>query len=61
MMATLAELVKAEVAADAERRAWGAVPDVFRPPGAVHEAWSRWEAAHRDLAEARAAQLEAAA
>lgn len=55
---TLAELVKAEVAADAERRAWGAVPDVLRPPGAVHEAWTRWENAHQALADAHAAQRD---
>ena len=56
---TLAELVKAENAADAERRAAAAVPEVLRDPGAVQDAWDRWEAAHRDLADAREQEWEA--
>jgi len=49
---TLAELVKAEIAADAHRRAIAAIPEVLRPPDAVHEAWTRWENVHRALTEA---------
>ena len=52
---TLAELVKAENAADAHRRAVAAIPEVLRPPGALHEAWACWQAVHEALAEARAA------
>ena len=60
---TLAELVKAETAADAHRRAVAAIPEVFRSPDAVHEAWTRWETVHQALSEALAAarmHLEAA-
>ena len=57
-MATLAELVKAEDRADAERRAFGRMPEHLREPGAVRDAYSRWEAAHQALAEARAAEAE---
>jgi hypothetical protein len=57
-MATLAELVKAENAADAQRRAFGCMPDHQRQPGAVRDAYARWEAAHKALAEARAAAAE---
>ena len=56
-MTTLAELAKAEAAADAQRRAVAAVPEVFRPPGAARQAWTRREAAHQALARARAAQM----
>ena len=57
-MATLAELVKAEDAASAQRRAFGRIPEHQRQPGAVRDAYARWEAAHRDLAEARTAEME---
>ena len=57
-MATLAELVKAEDRADAERRAFGGVPEHHREPGAVRDAYTRWEAAHQALAEARAAEMD---
>jgi hypothetical protein len=57
-MTRLAELVQAENRADADRRAVGRVPDVLRPPGAAHEAYERWEAAHRALTEAREAETD---
>ncbi len=51
-MSTLAELVKAEDAADAQRRAVGRIPEVLRQPGAAHDAYARWEAAHQALSAA---------
>ena len=54
-MTRLAELVRAETAADADRRAVARVPDVLRQPGAAHEAHTRWEAAHQALTVAREA------
>ena len=44
-MTRLAELVHAETAADADRRAVARIPDVLRQPGAAHDAHARWEAA----------------
>ena len=58
MSTHLAELVKAENAADAERRAFGRMPEHLKEPGAVRGACARWEAAHQALAEARAAEAE---
>ena len=49
---TLAELVKAEDAADAQRRAVGRIPEVLRQPGAARDAYARWEAAHQALSAA---------
>ena len=51
-MSTLAELVKAEDAADAQRRAVGRIPEVLRQPGAARDAYARWEAAHQALSAA---------
>ena len=59
-MTHLAELVRAENSAAADRRAVARVPDVLRQPGAGREAHARWEAAHQALTAAReAAELEA--
>jgi len=54
-MIRLAELVQAENRADADRRAGGRVPDVFRQPGAAQEGHARWEAARQALTGAREA------
>jgi len=51
-VSTLAELVKAEDTADAQRRAVGRIPEVLRQPGAAHDAYARWEAAHQALSAA---------
>lgn len=59
-MSTLAELVRAETAADDARRAVGRVPGVLREPGSAEAAYARWEAAHQALMEGRRdAELEA--
>jgi hypothetical protein len=58
MSTRLAELVRAESAADADRRAVARVPEVLRQPGAAHEAYARCEAAHAALMEARAAEMD---
>jgi hypothetical protein len=50
MSVSLAELVRAENSADADRRAVARVPEALRQPGAAHEAYIRWEAAHEALA-----------
>ena len=42
-------LLEAEMDADDARRAVGAVPEVFRPPGAAEQAHARWEQAHAEL------------
>ena len=57
-MTRLAELVRAETAADADRRAVTRAPDVLRQPGAAHEAHARWESAHQALTEAREAEMD---
>jgi hypothetical protein len=57
-MTRLAELVRAETAADADRRAVARVPDVLRQPGAAREAHARWEAAHQGLTAAREAEMD---
>jgi len=56
MASTLAALVKAEDAADAQRRAVGCIPEVLRPPGAAHDAYIRWQAAHQALRAALAGE-----
>ena len=48
-MNRLRDLLAAETGADDARRAIGAIPDVFRLPGAAAEAYARWEQAHADL------------
>ena len=60
-MATLTELLKQENAADDDRRGVGAIPEVFREPGAAQKAYDRWLAAHQALTEAREADMEAGA
>ena len=55
-MTTLAELAKAETAADAQRRAVGRVPEYLREPDAASAAYARWEAAHRALTAALEAE-----
>ena len=57
-MSTLAELVKAEGAADAQRRAVGRIPEVLRQPGAARDAYARWEAAHQALSVALGGETE---
>lgn len=57
-MTRLAELVHAETAADADRRAVARIPDVLRQPGAAHDAHARWEAAHQALTAAREAETD---
>lgn len=46
---SLRELCEAEIEADDARRAIGAIPEVFRRPGAAREAYARWEQAHAAL------------
>ena len=54
-MSTLAELVRAEDEADAQRRAVGSIPEHLREPDAARSAYARWEAAHKALTAAREA------
>jgi len=42
-------LLEAEMDADDARHAVGAIPEIFRPPGAAAEAHARWEQAHAAL------------
>jgi hypothetical protein len=42
-------LLEAEMNADDARRAVGAIPEIFRPPGAAAEAHARWDQAHAAL------------
>jgi hypothetical protein len=49
----LQQLLEAEMDADDARRAVGAIPEVFRLPGAATQAHARWEQAHADLQAAR--------
>jgi hypothetical protein len=58
MSTLLAELVRAENSADAERRAVGRIPEVLREPGATYEAYTRWEAAREALSAAREAETD---
>jgi hypothetical protein len=55
-VSTLAELARAENAADAQRRAVGRIPEALREPGAARAAYARWEAAHKALTAAREAE-----
>ena len=48
-MNQLQALLEAEMDADDARRAVGAIPEIFRPPGAAAEAHARWEHAHAAL------------
>jgi hypothetical protein len=57
-MTRLAELVRAENSADADRRAVARVPAVLRQPGTAHEAYARWETAHQALTAARDAETD---
>jgi hypothetical protein len=45
----LQALREAEMDADDARRAAGAIPEVFRPPGQAEHAHARWEQAHAQL------------
>ena len=58
MSTHLADLLMAADRADDDRRAFGRVPEVLQQPGAAHEAYERWEAAHRALTEAREAETD---
>jgi hypothetical protein len=57
-MATLAELVKAEDAADAQRRAVARIPEHLKEPDTARSAWDRWEAAHEALTAALAGESD---
>ncbi len=48
-MNRLQALLETEMDAEDAHRAFGAIPEIFRPSGAAAEAHARWEQAHAAL------------